>query len=119
MDRIKLTWFEWRMAILYGLLFSMTALISSFLTGVMEIDFPALSHWKQFLIILGVALNWGNTMMAFLTNVAKKAQQGKLPFFPDSDGDTQVFTKTTTDATSKQLTVVSTTPIPPTTNEVK
>lgn len=56
----------YKLVILRAALFSSNTLILAFLAAVLHIDFPSLSAWQKFLIILAVFGNWGNTMLAFL-----------------------------------------------------
>lgn len=56
----------YKLAILRGVMYSLLTLLSAFLAAVTCVDFPNISNWNKFLIIIGVLVTWLTTMLAFL-----------------------------------------------------
>lgn len=67
-DSAKAGLLAYKLAILRGVLFSTNTLVLCFLAAVYKVDFMALPHWQQFVIVLTVCGNWGNTILAYLDN---------------------------------------------------
>lgn len=65
MDGASKLW-VWKLVILRALMYSLLTLITAFTTGVANCDFPSLTWWNKFLIIIGVIGSWLLTMIAFL-----------------------------------------------------
>lgn len=76
----------YKLAILRGVLYSLMTLVTSFLAAVTCVDFPTLSTWNKFLLILGVFATWMTTVLAFLDKTLAKIspQQPQPPASPAS-----------------------------------
>lgn len=60
---------RYRLAIARGILYSISSIIFGFMASVANVDFPALSAWKQSIIILAVVGNWTTIMIAYLDKI--------------------------------------------------
>lgn len=79
-----------KLALVRALLYSFLTLSSAFLASVQNVDFPAMSHWNQFCLILGVFGSWSTVMIAFLDKTTARIQSGKAPM---ETGQTEFITK--------------------------
>jgi hypothetical protein len=93
---MKAQMLKWRIAIAWGVLFSINALCGSFMTvcsGVTPERFLKLQPWMIGAAVLGM---WTNTIMAFLSKAQKAIPiDGDAPPLPLPDSDTTFVTKTT------------------------
>jgi len=55
----------WKMVIAQFVMYSLLSMVSAFLGGVAQCDFPSLTNWNKFLILLSVLSSWLVTMSAF------------------------------------------------------
>ncbi|MDE2101569.1 MAG: hypothetical protein KGL39_30265 [Patescibacteria group bacterium] len=90
-QKSKSTIWEWRLAIIWFCLFSLYSLITSMLASLTGAKWDTLDGQAKFLIILAILANWLGTIMAFVSNAAKRIKQTGDPF---PAGDTQFFPKT-------------------------
>lgn len=79
MNKIAITLIAYKLAILRGILYSLMTLITGFLAAVTCVDFPAQTHWNQFLLLLGVFATWMTTMLAFLDKTLAKISAQPQP----------------------------------------
>jgi hypothetical protein len=90
----------YKLVILKAAMYSVLTLISAFLTGVANCDFPFLSAWNKFLIYLGVMSSWLITMMAFVEKGIAKIESDIASQAPPPPG-VQIHKETTTTETVK------------------
>lgn len=63
----------WRIAILWFLVFSINALGTSAIASLTGAKWEHLDTQEKILIVIGITVNWTNTIGAFLHNAVKKA----------------------------------------------
>ena len=80
----------WKLAIARFTLYSLSTLISSFMTANATVAWTSLSGWERFIVILGCVGSWTTTMIAFLDKTSSQISKGQIP-----GGDTQIITKQT------------------------
>lgn len=68
---------EWRIAILWFILFSVNALCTSVMASLMGTNWAQLGEQQKFEICIAVAANWTGTIMAFLSKASGKIASGK------------------------------------------
>lgn len=99
-DITKATILEYRMAIFYGILFSIGSLIGSTLTALQGTTWVMLDTQAKVMIILSVSGSWITTMLAFISTQSKRIKKtGDI--FPIDDSDV-------TQQTTGQVTQVTT-----------
>lgn len=99
----------YRIAILWALLFVAASIITSTLAGIVNVDVSKLNTQAKTILVLTVLSNVIATLMAFLSNAARKLEEGKLPINGTTDlkipEGTQFLSKTqvqSTTVTTKQ-----------------
>jgi len=84
---------EYKMAIVYFVLFSINALCSALMIALANVTWSGLDSQGKFMIGVALIWNWTTTILAFMSKQATRIKQtGDL--FPS--GDTQQFVRTET-----------------------
>jgi hypothetical protein len=92
LDATKEGILAYRIAILYGVLFSVNALAGAIIASFINVEWSSLSGTSKFLLVVAVLQIWTGTMLAFCSKTVANVQKGRLPFVAPADGDTQQFT---------------------------
>ena len=88
--KAKASIWEFRIAIFYFILFSGNCLGTAVLAGLTGVEWSTLDTQAKVLLGVAVAVNWSNTMLAFISKQATRIKQtGEV--FPM--GDTQFISK--------------------------
>lgn len=92
----------YKMAIFFGVLFSLNSLFTAILISFLNTDWSILSATSKFLLIIGILQNWTGTLLAFFNKTISRVEQGK---FPIDTGDTNptAFVKTTTETSVQPI----------------
>lgn len=77
---IKTTAWEWRIACFWFLLFSLNSLCTSIMASLVNANWTDMDRQSKFLMIIAVMGNWTGTIMAFISQQAKRIQKTGLPF---------------------------------------
>lgn len=80
----------YKLAIIRVLFYSFMTLGGAFEVSVQNVDFPTMTHWNQFVLILGVLVTWSATMLAFLDKTSARIASGQAAF---ETGQTEFFTR--------------------------
>lgn len=67
----------YRMAIFYGVLFSLNSLFSVTVASFLNIDYENISNTSKFLVIIVILQNWTGTMLAFLNKTMSRVAEDK------------------------------------------
>lgn len=102
----------YRIAIAWALLYITASIITSTLAGIVNVDVTKLNTQAKIILILTVLGNVISTVMAFLSNAAKKLEDGKLPINGAAD------VKTPNDTTFTKKTEITTTSVQQTNEKV-
>lgn len=94
----------YRIAILYGALFSVDSLLNATILGFLNVSWHQLDTTSKWLLLAGILKNWTSTMLAFCSKTVANVQKGKLPM-PIDPNDTREFSL-------QQTTITSQTPKP-------
>lgn len=88
----------YRIAIAWALLYVCGSVISSTIAGIVNVDWVKLNTQARIILVLTILGNVINTLSAFLSQAAKKLEDGKLPINGNGDirspSDTVHLTKT-------------------------
>jgi hypothetical protein len=83
-EAARLKIIECRIAVFWFFLFSVNALCSALMIALANVTWGALDGQGKFMIVVALAWNWTNTIMAFISNSARRIKQtGEL--FPSTD----------------------------------
>lgn len=96
MNNIKKLALQYKVAIGFGILFSLNSLFTAILISFLNTDWSSLNGTSKFLLIVGILQNWTGTLLAFFNKTIARVEQGK---FPIDTGDTQIMTKTSVEQT--------------------
>lgn len=80
----------YRLTIAWFTFFTIVSLGSAVTAALTNVDWIELSWQSRFLVVVAIAVNWGNTMMAYISKVAAKVEDGESPI---TNGDTGLLTK--------------------------
>lgn len=80
----------YRLAIVYGCLFSVNALATAIVASFMNTNWNDLNATSKFLLVVVVTQNWAGQMLAFLNKTMARIQNDQPPI---QTGDTQQFRK--------------------------
>lgn len=80
----------YRMAIAYGVLFSINSLTTAIVLSFMNTTWDQLDHTSKFLLVVGILQNWTGTLLAFLSKAARRLESGETPI---PQVDTTLVTK--------------------------
>lgn len=94
----------YRIAILYGALFSVDSLLHALILSFLNVSWSQLDTTSKWLLLAAVLKNWTSTMLAFCSKTVANVQKGKLPMPIDPNG--------TTEFSLQQTTVTAQTPKP-------
>lgn len=100
-SQAKASIWEWRVAIMYFILFSINSLSTVLLATLTGVNWTALPTQGKVMIVIAVIANWTGTIMAFVSQQAKRIKKTGDIF---SSGDTQVFTKQSPSQSSDEAT---------------
>ena len=90
LSKAKEQWLYWRLLIVKFAFHSVVSLGSAWIVATANINIGSLGNWERFGLLVGVMVNWGNTMNALLDQTLSRLAKGQLPM----GGDTQFLTKT-------------------------
>lgn len=90
LNAAKVQWLLWKLAVARFILYSLSTLISSFMTANATIVWTNLTNWERFIVILGCIGSWTTTMIAFLDKTSSQIAKGQIPGNP---GDTVTISK--------------------------
>lgn len=108
-DVVKVNILEYKMAILFFILFSLNATFAALIIALTNVTWVTLDGQGKFMVFVAVGLNITNTVMAFMSQQAKRIKQtGEL--FPITDDST--VSQQTTQITN-QTTKITTPPTTP------
>jgi hypothetical protein len=98
-DKAKLAVIEFKIAICYFILFSINTLCSAIIISLTGKDWSTLKTQDHFLIIIAIIMNWTGTIIAFISQAARRIKQ------TNNNSDTQYWmnSSTTTNTTSSSL----------------
>jgi hypothetical protein len=100
-DTLTTSLIEFRMAIIYFALFSLSAICSALMMSLANVTWSTLDGQGKFMIVVATVWNWATTTMAFVSKQATRIKQtGSI--FPD--GDTQQFTRIDTQQQKTEIT---------------
>lgn len=91
-DTAKIKLLEWRMAILWFVLFSVNSLCSCVVAAMAGSVWSSLGTQEKFTMVVAILGNWTGTIMALFSKAAKKVDQ-------ELDGATVTRTDTVTQST--------------------
>lgn len=89
-NKISAALLIYKLAIVRALLYSTTTAGTTFLAAVQNVDFPSMTHWNQFCLLLGVFITWAGTMIAFLDKTSSRIASGQSVF---ETGQTEFLTR--------------------------
>lgn len=85
-DATKSALIEFRMAILYGTLYSIGSLIGSILTALQGTTWVMLDSQAKFMIVMAITGSWITTILAFISKQSSRIKKtGEI--FPTDDSD--------------------------------
>src|SRR5271166_5873596 len=87
-----------RMAVIYGILFSLNSLSTCIVASLLNADWSDLSGTKKVILCIAIVGNWTGSLMAFLSKTMARMEAGKPPIV---EGDTTFTTKQTTTVETK------------------
>jgi len=90
----------YRIAILYGCLFSANSLLDAFIIGFLNVSWSQLDTTSKLLLRAAIAKNWTSTMLAYCSKAVANAARGRLPMALDT-GDTREFSLRQTTITAQ------------------
>lgn len=88
-----------RMAIAWGVLFSLNSLGTCIMVGLTNTVWAQLTLQSKFILVIGIFVNWSGTLMAFLSKTVARLESGKPP---PTNGDTSFLTNPETPATPEK-----------------
>lgn len=90
----------YRIAILYGCLFSANSLLDAFIIAFLNVSWHQLDSTSKALLIAAIAKNWTSTMLAYCSKTVANVQKGRLPMGVEP-GDTREFSLQQTTITAQ------------------
>lgn len=80
------------MTFIWGCLFTFNSLGTCVMIGLSNSIWTQMPTQAKVLLCVSIFINWSNTMMAFISKIASRLEQGK-PLLPLLAGSPDVFTK--------------------------
>ena len=76
LGQVKAAALEWKIAIMWFCFFTISSLGTAIIAASAGSVWGNLGWQERFTVILAIAVNWSNTMMAFLSKASKKIASG-------------------------------------------
>ena len=86
LNKAKVQWLAYRMAVAWFVMFSLNALCTSVIASLTGAKWDALDWQQKFMICVSIVGNWTGTIMAFFSKQSQKMGV-------ELAGNTQTFTK--------------------------
>lgn len=79
LNKAKLQWLAYRLAIMWFALFSLNALCTAITASIVGKNWGELSSQDKFIIVVLITQNWTGTIMAFFSKATQKLSSGEAP----------------------------------------
>lgn len=76
MSALISTALQYRIAIFYGVLFSLNALFTAIIASFMNTEWSSLTETKKFLLVILILQNWTGVLIAFLNQTISRITNG-------------------------------------------